>query len=119
MSSEPNSLNNSLRRHICGGAILTGGSGEQSHRYCETCRAFTYDLDGDLPDGTNVTANRAAWDAGDEESPAAPSIGDRIEAGEGDDHDTGRIESIDGSMAFVAWDSGVKTAAPLADLALI
>lgn len=45
--------------------------------------------------------------------------GARVEAGAGDDRDTGRIERIDGSMAFVSWDSGVKTPAPLADLAVI
>lgn len=42
----------------------------------------------------------------------------RVEAGEGEDRDTGRIESIDGDMALVAWDSGVKTPCPLADLRL-
>lgn len=48
----------------------------------------------------------AAWVAG--ESDDGPDVGD--------DHDTGRIESIDGDMAYVAWDSGVKTPCPLADL---
>lgn len=43
-------------------------------------------------------------------------VGDRVEAGEGDDYDTGRVESIDGDVAFVAWDSGVKTRANLSAL---
>lgn len=42
--------------------------------------------------------------------------GDRVEAGEGEDRDTGRIESLDGAMAYVSWDSGVKTPCPVADL---
>ena len=43
-------------------------------------------------------------------------VGDRVEAGEGDDHDTGRVESIDGDTAFVSWDSGVKTPAAVSAL---
>jgi len=42
--------------------------------------------------------------------------GDRVEAGDGEDHDTGRVESIDGDTAFVAWDSGVKTRASVSAL---
>lgn len=42
--------------------------------------------------------------------------GDRVEAGEGKDHDTGIIDTIDGDVAVVGWDSGVKTRHPLADL---
>ena len=38
-------------------------------------------------------------------------VGDAVEGGHGEDYDTGRIESIDGDTAFVAWDSGVKTPA--------
>lgn len=45
--------------------------------------------------------------------------GDRVEGGQGEDHDTGRIESIDGDTALVAWDSGVKTPAPLSILRAI
>jgi hypothetical protein len=44
------------------------------------------------------------------------SFGDRVESGSGDDHDTGRIESIKGETAFVAWDSGVKTHAHISAL---
>lgn len=43
-------------------------------------------------------------------------VGDRVEAGEGEDHDIGRVERIDGEMAFVSWDSGVKTPCPISDL---
>jgi hypothetical protein len=43
-------------------------------------------------------------------------VGDRVEGGEGEDHDTGRVERIDDGMAFVSWDSGVKTPCPVADL---
>ena len=42
--------------------------------------------------------------------------GARVEAGEGEDHDTGRVVSVDGDMAIVAWDSGVKTPCPVEDL---
>ena len=55
--------------HICGGTILVGNSGEQEHQYCDSCAAYTYDLDGDVPSGMDAEANRAAWDAGDIESP--------------------------------------------------
>jgi len=44
-------------------------------------------------------------------------IGDKVESGSGEDHDTGRVERIDTeSTAFIAWDSGVKTAADIARL---
>ena len=45
-----------------------------------------------------------------------PAIGARVESGEGDDHDTGRVESIDGDTAFVSWDGGVKTPAAVSAL---
>lgn len=57
--------------HECGGTILVGGSGETRHQYCDRCRAYTYDVDGDVPSGTNEAANRAAWDSGADESPEA------------------------------------------------
>lgn len=40
-------------------------------------------------------------------------VGDVVEGGHGEDYDTGRIESIDGDTAFVAWGSGVKTPASI------
>lgn len=47
-------------------------------------------------------------------------VGDHVEAGKGDDHDTGRVERIDSlDMAYVAWDSGVKTPAAIADLRVL
>jgi len=61
-----------MTTHICGGTILGGGSGKQKHQYCDRCGAYTYDLAADqLPDGTDSDANEVAWDAGDDESPAA------------------------------------------------
>jgi hypothetical protein len=60
--------------HVCGGTILSGGSGEQSHIYCDRCHAFSYDTEGDLPDGTDEAANRAAWDAGESESPSGSTV---------------------------------------------
>lgn len=39
-----------------------------------------------------------------------------VESGAGEDHDTGRIISIDGDMATVSWDSGVRTPCPISDL---
>ena len=58
--------------HVCGGTILTGGSGQQAHSYCDRCGAFAYDYtDEELPSGTDPKANRAAWDAGDDTSPEA------------------------------------------------
>lgn len=47
-------------------------------------------------------------------------VGDLVEAGHGDDHDTGIVERIDSdTMCFVAWESGVKTPAVIADLTVI
>lgn len=47
------------------------------------------------------------------------SIGDRVEAGRGDDHDTGVVLSIESnSMALVGWDSGDRTQCLIADLSL-
>ena len=43
-------------------------------------------------------------------------VGDRVEGGKGEDYDTGRIESIEGAVVIVAWDSGVKTPASLSSL---
>jgi hypothetical protein len=40
----------------------------------------------------------------------------KVEARYGEDHDTGRIIAIRGDMAEVAWDSGVRTPCPIADL---
>lgn len=57
--------------HVCGGTILAGGSGDQEHQYCDRCGAYTYDMDADVPDGTDEPANGAAWDAGDLGSPVA------------------------------------------------
>lgn len=51
---------------------------------------------------------------------AAELVGQRVEGGEGEDYDTGRVERIDSpTMAYVAWDSGVKTPAIIADLRTI
>ena len=58
-------------RHTCGGTILTGGAGEQAHRYCDQCGAYAYS--GPVPSGTDKAANKAAWDNGDDASPAAKS----------------------------------------------
>lgn len=58
--------------HICGGTILSGGVGDQSHCYCDRCGAFVYGTDpATVPSGTDRDANRAAYDAGDESSPSA------------------------------------------------
>ena len=56
----------------CGGTILSGGSGDKEHIYCDRCRAYIYDVEAwGVPTGTDAAANRAAWDAGAESSPAA------------------------------------------------
>jgi small-conductance mechanosensitive channel len=48
-------------------------------------------------------------------------VGDRVEGGKGEDHDMGRIVSIDWKtkVAVVAWDSLVMTPAPLDILRLV
>jgi hypothetical protein len=48
-------------------------------------------------------------------------VGDRVEAGKGEDHDMGRIVSIDPKthVAIVAWDTLVMTPAPLDILRLV
>jgi hypothetical protein len=57
--------------HSCGGTILHGGLGTPltSHKYCDRCQAFTYDLAGEVPSGTDRKANRRAYDRGEDESP--------------------------------------------------
>jgi hypothetical protein len=39
--------------------------------------------------------------------------GARVEGGQGDDHDTGVVDRVDGDMATVRWDSGVVTQCPV------
>jgi hypothetical protein len=54
----------------CGGTILTGGSGDERHRYCDRCRAFTHDLACvGFPTGRDPVANGWAWDDGELSSP--------------------------------------------------
>lgn len=56
----------------------------------------------------------AWWKLG--ESP----VGLQVEAGQGEDHDTGHIEAVaDARTVFVAWDSGVKTPAGISALKVI
>lgn len=43
-------------------------------------------------------------------------VGDKVEAGEGQDHDVGRVQSIDQERALVAWQTGVKTWTPIEGL---
>jgi hypothetical protein len=43
----------------------------------------------------------------------------RVEAGYGDDHDTGTVDEIRGETAIVRWDSGVVTPCPIEDLETI
>ena len=44
-------------------------------------------------------------------------VGQRVESGEGDDHDTGTVERVmRPGTVFVAWDSQVKTPADVASL---
>jgi hypothetical protein len=56
-----------LRTHDCGGTILAG----PGYRYCDRCAAFTYFNNMPIPGGTDRDANRAAFDAGEDESPDA------------------------------------------------
>lgn len=46
-------------------------------------------------------------------------VGDLVEAGKGDDHDTGRVAEIVGRTARVGWRSGVTASIPVADLTRI
>jgi hypothetical protein len=47
------------------------------------------------------------------------SVGSRVEAGDGEDHDTGTVDSIKGNTATVRWDSHVVTTSPIANLRLL
>ena len=44
------------------------------------------------------------------------SVGDRVEAGETDDYDTGRVMRVTSDSVLVAWDSGVRTWADASSL---
>ena len=50
------------------------------------------------------------------EAQAAMEAHSKVEAGKGEDHDTGHILSLDGETASVGWDSGVRTPCSIADL---
>ena len=43
----------------------------------------------------------------------------KVESGQREDHDTGYIHKIDGVMATVGWDSGVRTRCSIADLSIV
>lgn len=61
-----------MSQHNCGGTILTGGTADNQHLYCDRCHAFIYASEGSqVPSGTNEKANGEAWDAGDAKSPEA------------------------------------------------
>ncbi len=60
----------SEKYHACGGRILFGGNFDNRHHYCEHCMAYSLD-EAPVPDGTNASENRAAWDRGDDCSPSA------------------------------------------------
>lgn len=56
----------------CGGTLLvSGGSGEQKHEYCDRCGAFRYcdGGDDDFPTGRDEAENRQARDDGKDRSP--------------------------------------------------
>ena len=43
-------------------------------------------------------------------------VGMKVECGDGEDHDTGivdSVDSVDGAVAVIRWDSGVVTPAPI------
>lgn len=42
----------------------------------------------------------------------------KVEAGVGDDHDTGHILALVDDTAIVGWDSGVRTPCPISDLSM-
>ena len=81
--------------------------------------AYALNLDWD---GHVYVARRGKWVEGrraaDGKFVAADEIvaGDLILGGSGDDREPGEVISVDGKMAVVAWDSGVRTAAPVSDL---
>ena len=67
-----------------------------------------------LDNGTALTPEGAAlcWREG--------WIGRRVEAGEGDDYDTGEVYGgVDAETVLVAWDSNVKTPAAVATLRVL
>lgn len=82
---------------------------EAAHALCrESARLQGVRLDGDgfLVDGRHRSTTIDIC------------VGDRVEAGKDEDHDTGVVRSIDGDMAVVAWDSGSRDEIDLASLRL-
>ncbi len=58
-------------RHLCGGeTAVTHLSDGEHYVYCYKCAAFAF-MSHELPTGTDVQANCAAWEAGERSSPAA------------------------------------------------
>ena len=84
--------------------------------------AYALNLDWD---GHVYVARRGKWVEGrraaDGKFVAADEIvvGDRVEAGIGDDREPGKVLAVAGKMATVAWDSGVRTPTPISDLTRI
>lgn len=71
-------------------------------------------------DGDEISAT--AWaDALEHDAHHAPApfaVGDRVEGGAGEDHDTGRVVRVEGDAVTVAWDQGVTTTQPAGGLHL-
>lgn len=65
------SISRNQRVHDCGGTVLWSSCDGDDYYYCDRCHAFRYGSEGEgLPRGTDPEANRAAWDAGELESPS-------------------------------------------------
>lgn len=67
--------------------------------------------------GTDVVVGDSAIEIGDE---AMVKPGDKVHAGKPgtEDFDRGTVDKVEGSKAFVRWQSGVSTWTPISDLAM-
>jgi hypothetical protein len=53
---------------------------------------------------------------GRQEMTSQIEIGSKVEAGQGEDYDTGTVQALEGDKALVAWGTQVKTWTPVTDL---
>ena len=64
-----------MSNHACGGAMAAAEMDGDPYRYCVQCNAFAFlDHPFMFPDGTDVSRNLEAWDAGRIASPDAERV---------------------------------------------
>ena len=82
------------------------GVRRDAHGPCDELPAYPCAL---LIGGYHLSRERHGAATEDEAMTRMAQVGSWIVAGRGEDRDAGKIVSIDGDVAVVAWESGVRT----------